>query len=81
MDLLPVEGGTEQVSKTKMKRGFRSLKLVSVDPDDSLAREPFATEYGRLDNGLTYYVRPNSKPRMRAALALVVKTGYPLASR
>ncbi|KAI4380729.1 hypothetical protein MLD38_006890 [Melastoma candidum] len=72
MNLLPAEAADK-----KMKRGFRSLKLVNVDPDDRLAEadQPFATVYGRLHNGLTYYVRPNSKPKMRAALALVVNAG------
>lgn len=45
--------------------------------DDPLAEKPYGVdEYGELDNGLTYYVRSNSKPRMRAALALAVKAGY-----
>ncbi|PKI49083.1 zinc protease PQQL-like isoform X1 [Punica granatum] len=70
MDLLPVE--TPRIAK---KHGFRSLKLVNVDMDDPLGDEPFGTDCGRLDNGLSYYVRRNSKPRMRAALALVVKAG------
>ncbi|KAI3421693.1 uncharacterized protein J3R85_011884 [Psidium guajava] len=70
MDLLPAE--TSQLGK---KHGFRSLKLATVDMDDALGDEPFGTEYGRLENGLTYYVRRNLKPRMRAALALVVKVG------
>ncbi|KAJ7973741.1 zinc protease PQQL-like [Quillaja saponaria] len=70
MDLLPAE--TPQISK---KHGFRSLKLVSVDMDQVLAEQPVGVDYGRLDNGLNYYVRCNSKPRMRAALALAVKAG------
>lgn len=32
-------------------------------------------DYGVLENGLSYYVRCNPKPRMRAALALAVKVG------
>lgn len=45
--------------------------------DDPFAEKPYGVdEYGELDNGLTYYVRSNSKPRMRAALALAVKAGY-----
>ena len=70
MDLLPAE--TPQLAK---RHGFRSLKLVNVDMDRPLGESPFAVDYGRLDNGLTYYVRCNSKPKMRAALALVVKAG------
>ncbi|XP_057985683.1 zinc protease PQQL-like isoform X2 [Hevea brasiliensis] len=71
MDLLPAET-TSQIAK---KHGFRSLKLVNVDLDQVLEDQPFGADYGRLDNGLFYYVRRNSKPRMRAALALAVKAG------
>ncbi|KAF7819724.1 zinc protease PQQL-like isoform X1 [Senna tora] len=70
MDLLPAE--TTPISK---KHGFRSLKLVNVDLDQVLTEKPVGVDYGRLDNGLHYYVRCNSKPRMRAALALAVKAG------
>ncbi|XP_022154671.1 zinc protease PQQL-like isoform X1 [Momordica charantia] len=70
MDLLPAE--TSQIAK---KHGFRSLKLVNVDLNAPLSEQPFGVDYGRLDNGLCYYVRCNSKPRMRAALALAVKAG------
>lgn len=55
--------------------GFRSLKLVSVAMDESLPVDPVGATYGRLANGLTYYVRSNPKPRMRAALSLAVKVG------
>ncbi|XP_015889207.3 zinc protease PQQL-like isoform X2 [Ziziphus jujuba] len=71
MDLLPAES-----SQMVKKHGFRSLKLVSVDMDHVLGdQQPFGVHYGRLDNGLYYYVRSNSKPRMRAALSLAVKAG------
>ncbi|KAF2304050.1 hypothetical protein GH714_026651 [Hevea brasiliensis] len=75
MDLLPAET-TSQIAK---KHGFRSLKLVNVDLDQVLEDKPFGADYGRLDNGLFYYVRRNSKPRMRAALALAVKAGYSIS--
>lgn len=70
MDLLPAE--TPELAK---KHGFRSLKLLTIDMEQPLADKPYGVDYGRLDNGLTYYVRSNSKPKMRAALALVVKAG------
>ncbi|KAF8400960.1 hypothetical protein HHK36_014263 [Tetracentron sinense] len=70
MDLLP-----EETSRMKNKHGFRSLKLVNVAMDDVFAENPVGVEYGRLDNGLFYYVRSNPKPKMRAALALAVKAG------
>lgn len=72
MDLLPAE--TSKI--VKKKHGFRSLKLVNVDMDQVLGEQPVGVDYGKLDNGLCYYVRCNSKPRMRAALALAVKVGY-----
>ncbi|KAL2501112.1 Insulinase (Peptidase family M16) protein [Forsythia ovata] len=72
MDLLPVE--SPQIL-SKKKHGFRSLKLVNANLDDVLPERPYGVDYGRLDNGLTYYVRCNSKPKMRAALALAVKVG------
>ncbi|KAG5041605.1 hypothetical protein JHK85_014081 [Glycine max] len=70
MELLPA--GTPPISK---KQGFRSLKLVNVDMDQLLSDQPVGVDYGILDNGLRYYVRCNSKPRMRAALALAVRAG------
>ncbi|CAN6441507.1 unnamed protein product [Victoria cruziana] len=70
MDLLPSEGPS-----ITRRHGFRSLKLLNVSTDDLLAEDPVGVDYGRLDNGLHYYVRVNSKPRMRAALALGVKVG------
>ena len=69
--MLPAEG-----PRLVKKHGFRSLKLVNVDMDGVLGEEPFGVEFGRLENGLSYYVRSNSKSRMRAALALAVKAGY-----
>jgi zinc protease len=39
---------------------------VAIDPN---------TTYGRLDNGLTYYIRPNHWPENRAELRLVVRVG------
>ncbi|KAH9623003.1 hypothetical protein KSS87_020828 [Heliosperma pusillum] len=71
MDLLPAEAPV-----TAKSQGFRSLKLVNVDLDKPLGQAPYGVDHGRLDNGLTYYVRSNSKPKMRAALALVVKAGF-----
>lgn len=40
--------------------------VVPIDPN---------TTFGRLDNGLTYYIRPNAKPENRAELRLVVRVG------
>lgn len=72
MDLLPAES-SQMLPK---KHRFRSLKLVNVNMEEALSQTPYGVDYGRLDNGLTYYVRSNSKPKMRAALALAVRAGY-----
>ncbi|CAM6103151.1 unnamed protein product [Calypogeia fissa] len=55
--------------------GFKSLKLLSVKAADPLPVGPIGVQYGVLSNGLHYYVRRNSKPRLRAALALGVRVG------
>lgn len=55
--------------------GFKSLKLLQVQPQDTLSEHPVGAEYGVLRNGVHYYVRSNAKPRHRAALALGVKVG------
>ncbi|KAK9102226.1 hypothetical protein Sjap_019480 [Stephania japonica] len=70
MDLLPAE--TPQIAQ---RHGFRSLKLANVSMEDAFDLNPVGAHYGSLENGLCYYVRSNSKPRMRAALALAVKVG------
>ncbi|KAL8160831.1 hypothetical protein V2J09_012320 [Rumex salicifolius] len=57
------------------KHRFRSLKLLEVDWDQELGNKPFGANHGKLENGLTYYVRCNPKPQKRAALALAVKIG------
>ncbi|XP_047054247.1 zinc protease PQQL-like [Lolium rigidum] len=81
MDLLPpaseAPAGGGAVAGRGLRRGvgFRSLKLVNVAMEEALPAEPVGVAYGRLPNGLTYYVRSNPKPRMRAALSLAVKVG------
>ncbi|AET05136.2 peptidase M16 inactive domain protein [Medicago truncatula] len=71
MELLP----SEAAAPISRKQGFRSLKLVSTDMNQLLSDQPVGVDFGTLDNGLRYYVRCNSKPRMRAALALAVRVG------
>uniref|UniRef100_A0A3B6FQC9 Uncharacterized protein n=1 Tax=Triticum aestivum TaxID=4565 RepID=A0A3B6FQC9_WHEAT len=81
MDLLPpaseAPAGGGAVGGRGLRRGvgFPSLKLVNVSMEEALPAEPVGVAYGRLTNGLTYYVRSNPKPRMRAALSLAVKVG------
>ncbi|MDD4144123.1 MAG: pitrilysin family protein, partial [Prolixibacteraceae bacterium] len=45
-----------------------------LEPDFPIAEDPKVSK-GVLDNGLTYYVRSNSRPANRAELMLVVKAG------
>ena len=73
MDALP----RETLKLEKIHR-FKSLKMVEVDLKTKLDPNPFGADHGKLENGLTYYVRCNSKPQMRAALALAVKVGFVL---
>jgi zinc protease len=47
-------------------------------PDDALLPVDPACTVGRLDNGLTYYIRPNAKPERRAELWLAVNAGSTL---
>ncbi|KAL8136373.1 hypothetical protein V2J09_002374 [Rumex salicifolius] len=70
MDFVPMEA-----LNVEKKHRFRSMKLVNVDLEEKLSLEPEGAEYGKLENGFTYYVRRNDKPKMRAALALAVKAG------
>ena len=41
-----------------------------IDPTAAIPRDP-AVRTGTLDNGLTWYVRPNAKPEQRASLFMV----------
>ncbi|KAK8679341.1 hypothetical protein V6N13_144796 [Hibiscus sabdariffa] len=70
MDLFPTE--KPRIAK---KHGFRALKLVDVNLDQEFERRPLNVDYGTLNNGLTYYVHSNPRPRLRAALALAVNVG------
>ncbi len=47
---------------------------VTYEPTAPVPLDP-AVIYGRLDNGLTYYIRENKKPEQRAELYLVVNVG------
>ncbi len=47
----------------------QTFKPDQVLPADS------AIIIGKLDNGLTYYIRENKKPEKRAELRLIVKAG------
>ena len=66
-----------------MRKFFTFLFLVYISiftlhaeiaPDTFLAPDPAIT-LGKLPNGLTYYIRPNSYPENQVFLRLAVKTG------
>lgn len=52
-----------------------SYQLVAPDPDDTVIEPESAVRIGRLDNGLTYYVRSNQHPGSGLSLRLVVNAG------
>ncbi|GLT79043.1 hypothetical protein SLA2020_505530 [Shorea laevis] len=58
-----------------MHSSFESLKEVDLEWDREFDEHPFGADYGRLENGLVYYIHRNPKPKMRAALALAVQAG------
>lgn len=60
-------GSAEQVVQT-------AAATVELDPAAEIPVDP-QVRLGRLENGLTYYVRPNRKPENRAELRLVVNAG------
>lgn len=70
-----MDGLPRETLKLEKIHRFKSLKMVEVDLKTKLDPNPFGADHGKLENGLTYYVRCNSKPQMRAALALAVKVG------
>ena len=54
---------------------FVSLSVFAQDfPAAKLPFDANVTK-GKLDNGLTYYIRENKKPEKKVELRLVIKTG------
>ena len=54
---------------------FLSLSIFAqVDPASKLPFDASVTK-GKLDNGLTYYIRENKKPEKKVELRLVIKVG------
>ena len=54
-----------------------SVSLSLFAQDNTAAKLPFDAKVikGKLDNGLTYYIRENKKPEKKVELRLVIKTG------
>jgi zinc protease len=48
-----------------------STLALPAQPDNELPLDPAIT-YGKLENGLTYYIRENQEPKNRANFRLVV---------
>ena len=51
-----------------------STLALPAQPDNELPLDPAIT-YGKLENGLTYYIRENQEPKNRANFRLVVNAG------
>lgn len=67
---------------TNMRRGFILLLMVLIaggtmaqlNPAEKLPLDP-KVKIGKLDNGLTYYIRQNKKPEQKVELRLVLNAG------
>ncbi len=57
--------------------GFISARAQSEYTQELIINDP-EVHYGVLDNGLSYYVRENSKPAGKAELRLIIKAGSAL---
>ncbi len=67
--------------KNLLKLFFASLFILTaftgfaqLDLNQQLPKDPNVL-YGKLDNGMTYYIRHNETPKNRAELTLVVRSG------
>ncbi|NVK22211.1 MAG: insulinase family protein [Kangiellaceae bacterium] len=51
--------------------------MTGVSQNDQKSQLPISNlvSYGQLDNGLTYYLRPNEKPKQRAFITLILNVG------
>lgn len=54
--------------------GFAQTKTSSVDLNKEMKLEG-TVRYGKLDNGMTYYIKANKKPEKRAEFQLAVNAG------
>lgn len=53
---------------------FANTMIDGKSADDKLPVDP-KVKIGKLDNGLTYYIRENSEPENRAEMQIVIKAG------
>lgn len=74
-----MESPTGDKESKSAATAFKRLKLLDLRTEEARKAEiplgPSSLLHGVLDNGLTYYVRQNPKPKQRAALALGVRIG------
>lgn len=68
---------TQRIRNYLLFSGIILISLVTAKAQDLSAPIPMddAVKIGKLDNGLTYYLRKNSYPENRAQLRLVVNAG------
>ena len=50
------------------------LTLAQLNPDEKITVDP-KVKIGKLENGLTYYIRTNKKPEQKVELRLVINAG------
>ena len=53
---------------------FLVLLITPLKAENFFSFDP-AINYGKLENGLTYYIRENSTPKNKVVMRLFVKTG------
>jgi zinc protease len=53
---------------------FANIKIDGKSLEDKLPIDP-KVKIGKLDNGLTYYIRENGKPENRAEMQILIKAG------
>ncbi len=51
-----------------------TLGFAQIDLNQEIPKDPNVI-YGKLDNGMTYYIRSNATPAKRAELSIVINTG------
>src|SRR6185436_1554541 len=62
------------LSITALVLFISQLVFAQPNPSDKLPLDP-KVKTGKLDNGLTYYIRQNKKPEQKVELRLVVNVG------
>ena len=74
LTLSAAQTDTSRDTAPKLELNPVTVDSTTLAPSDPLPVDP-ALKVGKLDNGLTYYLRQNTEPRNRAELALVINAG------